>query len=171
MCASTRRFTLNDAIILMAALSCGFALARWAWAESIPLQRFPGTVRVRFMIEDTIKAASACVATLSIALLLLRVRSPRPRIPQLWREPGVIGCATAAISMAWLCGVYVFAFPKPSLSSLLLVGPVGVGMAIGSAWLVIWCDGSWEANAHWIDRLGRAICVCWFVLPLVFYLG
>jgi hypothetical protein len=171
MHTQTRRFTLHDAIILVAALSAGFALARLAWSESIPLQRFPRSFQHRFMIEDMVKAISACVALLSVALLGLRLRSPRTLISQLWREPGVVGCATATISIAWFCATYLLAVPRPSLSSLLLVTPAGVGMAIGSAWLVIWCDGSWQTEPHWIERTGRALCICWFLLPLLFFFG
>jgi hypothetical protein len=168
MQAPARKFTLLDALVLMAALAAGLALARIAWAEGAPIQIVARAHEQRIMVENVLKAASCCAAMLSVGVLFLRLRPPRPRLLEMLQEPGVVGCSAATFSIVWFCTLYLLVGPKPSLSSIVLMGPFGIGMGIASAWSVIWFDGCWRPPLSWIDRVGRTLGICWFVLPLLF---
>src|SRR3954453_20841801 len=97
----TRSLTLLDGMIVIAATACGFAAIRGAVPEM--LHMLPTGPRVPFLMSRPVLgialvtlAAWPLPAMWSIALLILRLRRPRPRWRRLSRQPGVAAsCAVA----------------------------------------------------------------------------
>jgi hypothetical protein len=128
------------------------------------------------------------LGALSTALLVCRLRRPRPRGRRLWLLPGTITALAAALvslqvftqSLAgavsrWLRslgpqshpqGSFIYfpllvSFELFSMSSWEFVAP-----AVGLTWLVLFLGGRWRGEPSWVDRLGRALGVCWIGLFL-----
>lgn len=93
-------------------------------------------------------------------VLALRMRTPRPRLARLMRQPGAIAGMTV-------------------ISSLVLSVPSSMGWnisiiayAVGSSWLILLVGGRWQGEAGWIDRSGRLLGVMWLApIPLLFMIN
>ena len=116
---SRQRFTLLDAMVLLAALALGLALMRgytreWGRIRYSP-QILPGGWGARpWDTRDWIAWAAQTslnrftflmplLATLTATVLLLRLRPPRPRLSLLLRQPGIVAAAAATTAVVlWL---------------------------------------------------------------------
>src|SRR5690349_11261331 len=96
-----RPFTMADLMILIAGLAIGISWAQsaWPWVQpyvitfngsaarvSIPLEKLPWSA----LLIVWIKAMTPFVASQGMALLICRIRRPRPPIRQLALNPGAI---------------------------------------------------------------------------------
>jgi hypothetical protein len=133
------------------------------------------------------------LASWSVGLLLVRLRTPRPPMHRLMRQPGAVAClsATAAtgLVLAWsthrsfaelgwtLTGPrgepgtgpgdwLLAAFAAYAHAVRDIAAPrlgATVPPAVVSSWLVLWVGGRWKAEGTWIDRLGTAVGWLWIV--------
>ncbi|MGO9465028.1 MAG: hypothetical protein ACLQIB_12215 [Isosphaeraceae bacterium] len=106
---STRKFTLLDAMILVAATAAGLALLRMLLAEG----RFSlGAIFVgRFTsrVLGGIEWAYPFLMMWTFALVILGLRPPRPPIRRLARQPGMAACSAASlILVVQLLGIIPF---------------------------------------------------------------
>jgi hypothetical protein len=178
--SAQRKFTLVDAMVLVAAL--GVAL--------VPMRDLYGRVAdSTFPLEETEGrspdyyfswAAGTCaflrplVITSSAALWLARLRRPRPSIHRVFRQPGM--AAMTAVLASFI--VEVLQLLTDLLNERLLGGEVitgdslwldGVvhlqqlcpGKAVLAVWIVLRLARLWRAERSWIDRAGRSLgCYC-----------
>jgi hypothetical protein len=189
-----RRFTLCDAMVLVAAVGLGLMLSRtWSYyAEKLtgPLKHLAavGHPWLPSMIYNII-ALWPVVAMVAPALLLLRLRQPRPPARRLFAPPGVAACMVATVIMALECvedSLYSIAFtlayhepgaPFPeSAATTLALSATGaflttrVSYGIAAAWVAIAIARRWRAEPSWIDRAGRVVGCLWLLLiPIRFY--
>ena len=175
-----RRFTVTDAMVLIAATALGLASARalsrlalstfgpdGAWADPINL-----AYSVAFCLSQS----------WTFALLLLRLRRPRPGRRDLFRQPGFAACAAVTLTailhvMRVLTdGAYRVFNQDPmtflnylaiSVEDTLIYNLDEVGLdfapAVMSVWLVQALGGVWESEPSWIDRCGRILGLFWVV--------
>src|SRR4051794_36855413 len=152
-----RRFTLADAMLLVAATAAGMAMARVLSPSSRPRGAAPALdwyVLFGMLICWT------------VALLAVRLRRPRPRLRRLALQPGLIATATAATALALLgplVGMANHAASRSNPGSDLLVILVipQVGFAVGGAWLALTLSGRRRPEPGWIDGLGRLVGAAW----------
>ena len=175
---ATRRFTVSDGMVLIAATAVGLGATR-----AVGLH-----VRGAIERDDSviIKLTLSFVGLfLTLALLVLRLWKPRPGLRILFRQPGFAGCfavsVTIAIRLLMICGDYLerlaLVGPIPSFFwdffsyNVLIWSPiidVSTACPIAAVWLVMALGGRWEMEPGWVDRAGRALSCFWLVAALIF---
>ena len=101
-----RRFTLIDAMVLIAATAVGIALVRHAHWDMLrmtlnSLRQEPSfNYFVSFALWEMDRAFISVVTPWTIALLALGMRPPRPRLRLLARQPGTVACFSACLTIA-----------------------------------------------------------------------
>src|ERR671932_1325509 len=91
--ARGRPVTLLDAMVLIAATGLGLAATR---AYLTSLRAIPG---IATPLRHWLSATSPCLAAWALALLVLRLRQPRPAYRQLGGHPGGLACLMTAIGL------------------------------------------------------------------------
>jgi hypothetical protein len=128
----------------------------------------------------------------ALALIPIRLLSPRPRFRQLTCQPGFMAALAVAFMIVSLTGlliVPVVLLGSPDAALMLwamvlefgfLVGPFLLAIAVSVSWMTLVVGRRWRAEASWIDRLGRAcgaflifsglaIPTSWIVMTLAEY--
>ena len=146
-----RRFQIADAMILIAATAIGLGLTRANLPGPLPSRGGPIAGYERFLrIQYALNTGGPTLAALTIALLFLRLKKPRPRLRRVFLEPGASACAVATFMMvvmtvlvlaAWAAGSHAMPVENlfmgcASLSSYAIVG----------AWLVLLLSGRWRSR-------------------------
>ena len=178
-----RRFTLLDAMVLIAAAGIAFVPIRlFLWENwHFPEERsVPEIWRAGLEINVSLVPLVLC---LSAAILLLAMKKPRPNMRRAFRRPGIAACTVALVyAVLSAIGYAVFLHFSYALdravfddqSSAMLWIRIGmqpiflVGGAIASVWIVMGLSGTWRAERSWIDRAGRALGVYWILLSVFF---
>jgi hypothetical protein len=169
-----RRFTVLDAMVLIAAL----APALWVDRAIVPQIWQPPGYAGKFLVLAPIATAAAPVACLTVAALFLRVRPPRPGLRDGAGRPGTLAVVVGALAcLAGLTTIGVaglLARPGPDLSDVLdfsvLLSPLMIASGVAGSWLTLWAGGRWRSPEDWIDRTGLALGWFWIVAsPLIFY--
>jgi hypothetical protein len=188
---TSRPFRLTDAMILVAAMAGGLWVNRsdghmgqvWRWNS---------------YDESTgdLQLAMPHLAALTIALVAMRMRQPRPPIRRIAREPGAVACITASAALLvvgiWV-GMAAALGRHVEFMQLVTYLPNGtgrgtggeivrlpdgrlftiygdcVGLAVLGSWLCLLFSGCWRPVPTWIDRLGRALGVLWIIMTLVLW--
>jgi hypothetical protein len=137
-----RRFSIGDAMTLVAAVAVGLALAKVAFDGAYPSRLHA--------IECGPAAAFFCVASLSAAFIPLRLRRPRPPLVRVIRQPGAVACGTA-IAMLGVGEVSVVnSAGGPSLSQFALVlSPVTGDPRLRASALKAGAPGGRSAAGRW----------------------
>jgi hypothetical protein len=191
--SARRRFTLLDAMILVAATALGFAIAQWighatdgevSWGalrESFRecLDQYTGkdrlgvTQEAAFLGLLTAWLIMPLGAMWTLALIPIRLLGPRPGLRRLARQPGMMAtfAAGATIVFLGLCVMVAVLLAEPTVIDLLSVStsgacfcaPMFVGWSVLISWTSLLLGRRWSAEATWVDRLGRAAGLCWIV--------
>ena len=168
---------------MVVAGAIGFATTRASWWPDLfgpwtPLsQRLLG---IYWLIVPSILG-------LTVAVLLIHLRRPRPPLAELVLRPGMAACVAAAavilVRLAWasvagLWGIrgrmHVEVQTPGAYTAALIdrtpwvtfVGGLGdrAGFAVLAVWLVLLLSGRWRGEPSWVDRAGRAVGWCWLAL-------
>src|SRR5262249_45497282 len=98
-----RRFTLIDAMVLIAATAIAFVPIRYILGDF----RFPETRTLSDLVERGAELSvilEPLALMLSLALWFLRLRRPRPRLRRIFRQPGTAaGTAIIVCTLGVLC--------------------------------------------------------------------
>ncbi len=189
---AARKFTILDSMILVAAVACGFALHRAAssviasepkWVGPIP-QQPPVVVYLRQVMEW----GYPLLVPLTLAVLVMRLRRPRPRWRRLLRQPGMAACCAAVVPIVLsLVGlgrlIWILEPPEPSFTltsrrvySIVVVPPIGeifgamecnIGLWVLGACLILILARRWRSERSAIDRLGRIVGIGWILMLVV----
>ena len=180
---SSRKFTVLDAMILVAATAAALALMRSQWPTDLGIQDAytDSTHALRLsnllmVIRRHVYFASYMIAMWTLSCLILRLRQPRPALRLLTREPGMVACVAAmivlairvinlgsVISVLAIDGVYsgagltVLDLCPDALISI----PSEIGCAVTAAWIIQAISGRWRREPNWIDRVGRSMGAFW----------
>ena len=194
---TNRSFRISDALVLVAATGIGLAGCRfWFWASKSGWRDLLDTADNPLLIGLWIAALRA-VPVLSIlllnwttAVLLLRLRAPRPRRRHLWCQPGFLACVAAIFVFVWkgvALGLLVASTaltPSPTQHLKIDYGDLfieiafmqfsvhfapqaNVGAAVLLVWLVTWASGRCRPEPSWVDRSGRLLGVAWVGISLL----
>jgi hypothetical protein len=159
MSEPVRKVDRVDLVILAAALALGLGLG-WRIERHEP--RRP--LGIYELYQHGIDYAVPCLGASSFALLVLRLRPPRPRLLALLKQPGTIACVVAA---PWQIECALLVRSSPSFLFMCLA--VTLGELVLVAWLVARWQRFWEPEPGWIDRAGRVLGACWIGLALAFW--
>ncbi len=173
----SRKVTILDGMILVAAVACGFALRRGTEGPSEgviePTNWFGRNTR------EPVRAVLPFLLTLTPAVLLMRLQRPRPRWPKLARQPGMAACCAAIMPIALTLLALAherwtrdpssdeFAWAWVVNSYVLTEGGAIAGVWVLGAWLALGLSGRRRAERSGIDRLGRTIGVGWLLVLAV----
>ncbi|HWE35986.1 MAG TPA: hypothetical protein VG406_05380 [Isosphaeraceae bacterium] len=184
-----RRFGLADAMILVAAIGVGLALARmmerltFAYYEVVYYSPFSTVVRddpsTRGLFERLVFRSfvllPAFATSFTWAMLAIRLRAPRPPLRRLARQPGAVACAVATMATAIVamhCLILTLLNQKYSNYQMNFVPlALDVGWAVSGAWATLLLAGRWRPEPSWIDRGGRCLGLVWILMVVLFYVA
>jgi hypothetical protein len=187
---STRQPNLGDVMILVVA--CAVAMAIMKQAD--PLQSLQATlippsqttmstslslsldVWVLLWIERWI---SPMLVTLAVAILVIRLRRPRPSFRQLWQRPGVLALALSILVMIF---VSLLALVRYLVHETGLVTNLGLmirfsdvfretayyggALTLGS-WLTLAFSRRFRCTRDWIEQVSILLGSCWIAAFLI----
>lgn len=170
---SHRRFRISDGLVLVLATAVGFA-----WMRALNQEQFDGLslANLRTVSGWTFLGWACCplASALSLGLLVLRLRSPKPRWRRLTRQPGFVACLFGAGSavlsgIVWLLILTSLLQLHPHNSPEDVFGPfwLGAGGATLGAWIVMLLGGTGRPEKSWLDRSGRVMGGFWLGLLLL----
>ncbi|MDB5350761.1 MAG: hypothetical protein JWN86_2008 [Planctomycetota bacterium] len=175
-----RRFTILDGMILIAATAVGLAWVGRVWPGF--LNQLPPARRSWAWGRDfTVKVTALATPVLMMwtwAILLLRLRGPRPGWRRVTRQPGMTACLSALILFAIVATVEALVISRSiysqslfaaefwrdvpgSLLEFLALGSPFIGLGVALSWLLMAVQRGWRSEPSWIDRAGRAIGLLW----------
>ncbi len=193
----TRRFGIGDALILLAATATGMAGLRLMrgyfaleWNNPWQSKTDPVFSPLLFLARQLPLLATPPLLGWSVALLLLRLRNPRPFRRRLWSQPGFLACLAACSPFVWRTailsgslllhhlqdsvqgshphiGVVEMSVTAEQFLHIVFDERQNVPPAILLVWLMAWRSGRLRAERSWIDRSGRAVGYAWIVLAMV----
>ena len=94
---STRRLTIFDMTMLVAATAVGLTVLRAFWNSGWVFRQFSLGSHIRFMAQCVNEACFPFLASWTVCFLILRLRQPRPTLRRLARQPGMAACSAAAL--------------------------------------------------------------------------
>ncbi len=180
-----RRFTLADAMVLVAATAAGLALSR-AWSRILAqrtdvLGLDPGLLPGLAPLTRQVVLGWPVVAMWTLALVALRLRKPRPIGRRLFAPPGVAACVVASVMMglgvAYEAFYYVAKSPAALASndqwswmaywSLVKASSPTIGFAVAASWVAMALARRWRPERSWIDRAGLVVGGLWVALVVL----
>ena len=181
-----RRFSIADALILIAGLAAGFGLLRMAAQGISPgmiweaLVRPQGEWSVKYAFEVILELSESLVipfaAAWTPACLLVQVTGPRPPWRRLRRRPGFGACliassvtlATMAVgaTCAWL-SLWPAGRRPDDLIRVNILGGLLAGSGVLGGWAAMRLCGVGRPSRTWTDRLGRLTGVVWIALGAI----
>ncbi len=169
-----RLFTVLDAMILVAATAVGFAVIRGCSPEfyTYPYTPIPPPPWLNWsarVFSGWASYVSPLPAAWTLAALMLRLRSPRPSMRRLMRQPGAVSSSAATLLILLGCVHYLLDLNNPSWHDIPFEFTVfSLGGGVASAWLTLALSMRWRAERSGIDRLGRALGVYWLAMVPLF---
>ncbi len=180
----SRKFTVMDAMVLVAAVAIGLAAER-AYQASIESARSAsaGAITFPFRIRWFVRPAPL-LASLTLALFALRLHRPRPRYRRLVGSPGFAACYAAAMGLAFATLTFINGFvtgylgynrQEVYLHYLTLQSITFAAPAVAAVWIALALLGRWRRHParDWIEVSGIVIGFGWLVLlaatQLIFY--
>jgi hypothetical protein len=86
-------------------------------------------------------------------------------------QPGTLACLVAAVVMVCVVSIMAGRPARLSLATLPILLSPSIGMSVILTWMGTYLTGFWIPDRGWIDRLGRALGICWVLLAVVLYLS
>jgi hypothetical protein len=181
----TRPFTVLDELVLIIPLAAAIAITGTFMTNENPLFSHPRQALIWKALDwvpvVVLGLAPRYAAMGMVALLVLRLRRPRPSWRRLARQPGTVACAAASAALL-AGGLYVISRHAS------MANPIGsdrinvlvhmpndlawgshdwpilesrIPPAVVSAWVTLAFCGRWCAESSWIDRTGRLFGSFW----------
>ena len=95
---------------------------------------------------------------LTLAVVWMRLRQPRPAFSVLFTQPGFLACVGAVLGcLIFLEATYFGVSASPGAA---------IALTITTAWGSLAATRQWHAEQTWIDRLGRVVGVLWIAAAL-----
>jgi hypothetical protein len=179
-----RRLHMIDAMIFVAATATGIAWGRTDLVATVQARVIPtgsifgghmNTRPVEFAdrVYTFRRGASRLLGCWTLAVLMVRLRSPRPRRFRLMGQPGMLAVTTAMAyavvgAAGFLLAFLIRAKYKPTWSDYAgqAIDLHATAKAIAAAWLILALSGRWRPERTWIDRLGCLIGLAWIALEV-----
>jgi hypothetical protein len=180
--AVRRKFTLVDAMVLIAAVAVAFVMIR-EYLDHLYGRHLALTPPEKFTLPSywkygtfLIRVLAPLATSLSLALWVLRLLPPRPSLRRLLRQPGMVASTTTVLgTIIFLLKVvlndlfnYFEATGVRQLQALWLIRLPLSGEIVAVTWVLLMFSGCWRTEASWVDRAGRALGVYWITSALFF---
>ena len=163
----TRRFSVLDAMILVAATALGFGGIRTYSPAfySYPYTPIPPPSWLSWsavVLSNWAFYLSPLPAAWTLAALVLRIRPLRPSMRRLMRQPGTVALLAATILIPLGVVHYLLDLHSSSWHDVpFQYTSFSLGCGVGTAWLMLALSMRWRAERSWIDRLGRVLGAYW----------
>ena len=192
-----RRFTLLDAMILVAAVAVGLVLAR-TWSHYAVMQAtfhsgfdLPNRFWSRLVpVSYSVVEHWPVVAAATPALLLLRLGRPRPPRRRRFAPPGMAACVAATVVMSLAVAARVASTllhasslnrsgspfdeidrMNLALNALGSLSPMVVGFGVAAVWAAMAVARPGRPERNWIVRAGIVLGFLWLAhIPIRFHL-
>jgi hypothetical protein len=186
--ATDRRFTLVDGMVLIAATAVGLGAMRARFGDLSPILDMVSNVaslKAAFgLVVELTYFGFPLFATWTVALLILRLRAPRPSRRRLACQPGAMALASTTLVVVLrlleyavvalvtiVLGAWDWSWPVVSraingLYANMTEAVSSPGLAVAAAWLTLIVGGRWRPEPSWIDRAGRLVGLAWLLLLL-----
>jgi hypothetical protein len=204
--ASCRPLHLSDTLILMMALCLALAWDRGRFIDptrwislppsSLPKTLFPSTpgwpLTLTTYLINGVELLPPFLITVSLAVLVLRLRKPSPVRRWLFWQPGSSSCAVASVALVAAGSLYLISYLVSYLSGgvpsaflarrihedlmpeNLTAAATAIGYGVAGTWIALAAKRRWRPEPGLIDRLGRLVGAGWIamviggmILPLV----
>jgi hypothetical protein len=175
---------------LVAATAIGLGLARGMrdelWSQTNMSVAVGSVGAILLAVARWMVLGLPLVMAWTVALLLLGLRRPRPRLGDRIHRPGTTACGAATLAMALGAAnlTALMAVVRASVTITqkdnwivecmvegLLQG-IGIdvsmpGVAVTVAWATLALGGHWKPAQHWLERVGRLLGVVWIAFMVV----
>jgi hypothetical protein len=193
MSTPPRRFTLLDAMIVVAAVALAIAATRWKYAGYAWFWNFhregwtPGASLRRLATAAAFALPTLFAAT--VAVVLARLAPPRPPLRRIARQPGSTACGMALLAIAAETVGFVARQIEHRYSwaqyqnwietagalgifttDVLIRSTYAVSYAILATWTLLALGRQVRTERSWVDRTGRALAVTWMLTAFLFWL-
>ncbi len=173
-----RRPSIADILIVIAEAAVGMLILRGYLPGHASQLRFLSRgsgdpTRLWHLYEWAYGPASCLVVPLMAAVIVMRLRRPRPRRGRLVDQPGFVACLAVMASLIpgliWIATVY----HRPGFQraggfqQAWVVTIRWANTAVLGSWLALAFSRRWRPERSWIDRAGRALGLYWILLPFV----
>jgi hypothetical protein len=169
----SRRFTILDALALVAAVGIGLALAR-AYQSSMDSAATGVAMTYPLRIRWFGRPAPLLIS-LTLTLFVLRLIGPRPRYERLVGSPGFAACYAAALGLAITALTVVMEFgtnylhysrSSLHLHFLMMRSVTFAAPSVAGAWLTLGLLGRWRRRRErdWVEVGGIVLGFGWLVL-------
>jgi hypothetical protein len=91
------KFTIFDAMIVVAATAMGFALLRSLLTEGFLFRQESVITRTVYIAQCANQLVFPFLTAWTFAFLVMRLRQPRPPLRRLARQPGMAACSAASL--------------------------------------------------------------------------
>jgi hypothetical protein len=170
-----RNFNILDAVVLVAATAVG--IAGVVAIERRPRSPFDGPASLAERVHESCGNLTFLLLAWGLAFLLLRLRSPRPRLRRLFRSPGAAACATVFVVMFVELALKVISWQVDEipilggmsmgcLYKLRAIGNGEAGAAIIAIWVVLVLSRGLKLNRDWLEIFGCLLAGAWILLML-----
>jgi hypothetical protein len=165
-----RRFTVADAMILVAASGVGTLAIRGTLPDLTTLKsqlsRAPSPGMRNFLaLQFGLSSVIPYLASLTPALLIVRLRQPRPSLRRVGRQPSFIACAVATVAMGiealWIGSLWAQGSGFIQASTVFVGYAQQVSFAVIGGWVALALSCRWRPEPNWIDRVGRLFGLAW----------
>jgi hypothetical protein len=182
MISPTRRFTLLDGMIFVAATAAGLALSRIVrngWMAADLFERVPLRLREADNLHDLLvdlgelflSLVVPLLAAWTLAAIVFAFRCYCPPLRRLARRPGTMAClvASATFLIAWtvttMTNIGIGGVSREGLpEECALFGTIQAGFAVMACWATLILCRIWRPEPTWLDRMGRLLGVCRMIL-------
>ncbi len=169
-----RKASTGDVMLLIVALAVGLAVSlrplsdmgEWygmitpssrsdllGWWTAFVLKLPPQFL----LIQGGVQLLFCFIIPLTPALLVARLRQPRPSLRRLACQPGFV--ASLALCVAAVVGIDLEFFNLITIPPL--IASILPGLAVLCSWLALLTMGRWHSESGWIDRTGRLLGAFW----------
>jgi hypothetical protein len=118
---------------------------------------------------------SCLVVPLMAALILMRLRQPRPRWSRLISQPGFVACLAVMASIlpgiAWIATIHHRpGFQRPGgFEQVWSIATHWADTTVLGSWMALALSRRWRPEPSWIDRSGRVLGLYWVLLLFLVY--
>jgi hypothetical protein len=165
-----RRFTLLDAMVLVAATAVGLAWARAnraSMAALIAWQALPGRPTASFSLSIRLpNNVLPFLAVWTVALLAVRLGRPSPRYRRLVRRPGFAACYAVVLGLVIVAVEVIPNWAVTPTCYLTTQAGSPPATVLAGAWLTLALGGGWRRDRRrdWIEIAGRALGAGWLAV-------
>jgi hypothetical protein len=158
-------------MILIACAALGFALAH---VESLTVWSRP-PIRWYATVRELVTGEIAVIASvLTVAVVPLRLRSPRPRLRRAMTQPGIL--AASVVLLVWVISAFGWSvhlrrhgmtWSTPGMFGAFWQSKSAeIAPTVASVWLVLVLQRRWRPATDWVDRYGRVLGLVWILVVI-----